>query len=109
MTGSFHSLFYGSIINVGVFFSEKSFHWEENSIKEFEEVESISTVSRFDGGVKIKTDVRKYHSRPCVVDELELISKFDKEPYLKHNPSIPIDPSSVRTPPPPSTRLVPAG
>ncbi|MGN8782543.1 hypothetical protein ACTNE5_10505, partial [Acidaminococcus fermentans] len=34
----------------------------------------------FDGEIKIKTDVSKNRSRPCVVDELELTPIFDKEP-----------------------------
>ncbi|MGP2527227.1 hypothetical protein ACTUHY_04560, partial [Acidaminococcus sp. LBK-2] len=40
----------------------------------------FSDFTAFDGEIKIKTDVSKNRSRPCVVDELELTPTFDKEP-----------------------------
>ena len=42
----------------------------------------FSDFTAFDGEIKIKTDVSKNRSRPCVVDELELIPTFDKEPKI---------------------------
>ncbi|MDY2853653.1 MAG: hypothetical protein SOT33_09180, partial [Acidaminococcus fermentans] len=45
----------------------------------------FSDFTAFDGEIKIKTDVSKNRSRPCVVDELELTPTFDKEPKMRNH------------------------